>query len=80
MRVVEATLILAVATFHLAVMAGGVGPYELMPDAKAGGSLFKERKQVAVRLRETVGELKAIVCLNAFYGEAMMLEECICLL
>ena len=80
MRVVEATLILAVATFHLAVVAGCVGSYEFMPNAKDGGSLFKERKQVTVRLRETVGELKAVVCLNTFHSEAMMLEECICLL
>ena len=80
MRVVESTLILTVTALNLAVVTRRIRPYELVPDAKVGSGLFKERDQVAVRLRETVGELKAIVCLSAYHGEAMMLKEGICLL
>lgn len=80
MRVVEATLVLAVAALNFAVVTGRVRPYELVSNAKVSSGLFKERDQVAVRLRETVGKLKTIVCLNAFHGEAMMLEEGICFL
>ena len=48
MRVVEAALILTVTALYLAVVAGRVWPYELVPYAKVGSSLFKERDQVAL--------------------------------
>ena len=64
---VEPFLVLAVAAFHLAVVARCIRTNELMPDAKFGSRLFKQRRQVTPAVGETIGELKAVVRLDTFH-------------
>ena len=64
---VEPFLVLAVAAFHLAVVARCIRTNELMPDAKFGSRLFKQRRQVTPAGGETIGELKAVVRLDTFH-------------
>ena len=65
--VVEAALILAVAAFDLAVVARGIRTDELVADAQIGGGVLKQGVQVALRVGETVGKLKAVVSLDTLY-------------
>ena len=64
---VEAFLVFAVAALHLAVVPGRVGPDKLMPYAELGCRCLKQGWQVLFRGRKAVGELKTIVCLDAFH-------------
>ena len=66
MVVVEAFLVFAVAAFDLAIVARGVRTDELVKDTKLGGSTLKECRQIALGIGEAVGELEAVVRLNAF--------------
>ena len=67
---IEALLVLAVAALHLSVVARGVGADELMSDAQLGGSGLKQSRQLPPAVGKAVGELKAIVGLNAFHPDA----------
>ena len=67
---VKALLVLPVAALYLAVMTGCVRTNELMPDTQLGSSGFKQGGQITPAVGETVGELKAIVCLDAFHPDA----------
>ena len=69
---VEAFLVLTVAALHLAVVARRVGTDELVADAQLGGNgRFKQgRAAPACPLEEAVGELRAIVGLDAFHPDA----------
>ena len=80
MGVVEAVLILPVATLHLAVVAGRVGTNQLVPNAQLCGGPLKERDQFTVGLCKAIGKLKPVVSLDTFDGEAMLFEEGVCLL
>ena len=60
-RIVEPLLILAVAAFHLPVVAGRVGADQLVPDSKPRSGQFKPRRQVFFTVGEAVGKLKTIV-------------------
>ena len=78
MGVVEAVLILPVATLHLAVVAGRVGTNQLVPNAQLCGGPLKERDQFTVGLCKAVSKLKPVVSLDTFDGEAVLFEESIC--
>ena len=73
-RIVEPLLILAVAAFHLPVVAGRVGADQLVPDSKPRSGQFKPRRQVFFTVGEAVGKLKTIVCLHAFHLYAAAFE------
>ena len=76
-RIVEPLLILAVAAFHLPVVAGRVGADQLVPDSKPRSGQFKLRRQVFFTVGETVGKLKTIVCLHAFHLYAAAFDHCL---
>ncbi len=75
-RVIEAALILAVAAFYFAVVSRGIGTDQLVPNAQIGGCFLKERDNFALGLRETVGKLKAVICLDAFDAKPLLFEVC----
>ena len=65
MRVIETLLVFAVAALHLAVVPRCVRADQLMSNASAGQRCFKQGRDIALAVGETVGKLKAVVCLNA---------------
>ena len=67
---VKAFLIFPVAALHLAVVAWSIGTDELVADAQTGGGSLKEGGQIPPAVGESVGELKAIVSLDAFHPDA----------
>ena len=73
--VVEAALVLAVAALHLAVVTRGVRPDEFVAYAEVSGGLFKESNAAVTRGIEPVGELKAIVGLDALRDKPLPFEE-----
>ena len=70
MRVVEALLVLSMTTFHLSVVAGSIGADELVANSQLSGRCFKEGFQIAPATRKAVGELKTVIGLNTFDGNA----------
>ena len=65
-RIVEPLLILAVAAFHLPVVAGRVGADQLVPDSKPRSGQFKLRRQVFFTVGETVVNSKPLsVCTHS---------------
>ena len=67
---VEAFLVLTVAALHFAVVAWRIGADELVADTQLGGSRLKESGTVLFAVGETVGELKAVVGLDALHSDA----------
>ena len=65
---VETLLILSVAAFNLAIVAGSIGTDKLVTNTELRGSVFKQGGQIPLRVGETVGELKAVVGLNTLHG------------
>lgn len=74
MGVVKPLLILAVAALDLAVMTRRIGTNELVPDAQASGGLFKTGGNALFGVGKAIGKLKAVVCLDAFNGDAAPTE------
>ena len=68
-RRIEALLILAVTTLHFAVVTRRIGADELVADTQLGGSRLKESGTVLFAGKETVGELNAVVGLNALHSD-----------
>ena len=66
---IEAFLVLTVATLHLAVVAWGVRADELVADAQFSGGGLEEGWAVLPACEEAVGELRAIVGLDAFHPD-----------
>ena len=64
--VIESLLIFPVAAFDLAVVAGRVRANQLVADAEAGGGGLEECFLAAILDGEAVGELSAVVGLDAF--------------
>ena len=64
---VKAFLIFPVAALHFAVVAWCVGTDEFMSDTKPGSGSLKQCGQIPLGIRKTIGELKAIICLNTFH-------------
>ena len=67
MFAVEAFLVFAVAALDLTVVTRRVRANELVADAQLSSRFLKKRGQIALAIGKTVGELKAVVCLDAFY-------------
>ncbi len=67
---VEAFLVLPVAALHLAVVPGRVRPDELVADAQFGSGFLEKSRDIPLAVGETVGELKAVVGLDALYTHA----------
>ena len=67
---IKAFLVLSVAALYFSVVSGRVRTDELVSDLQIPGSLFKEGRQVTPAVGKTVGELKAIVGLDALYADA----------
>ena len=67
---VKAFLVLSVAALYFAVVPRGVGANELVPNTELGSCLFKKGRQITLTVGKTVGELKAVVGLDALYPDA----------
>lgn len=67
---VKTLLVLTVATFDLAVMPWGIRANQFVPDPQLSSGLLKKGWDIPFAVRETVGELKTIVGLDAFNMEA----------
>ena len=67
---VKAFLILSVAALYFAVVSGRVRTDKLVSDTQIPGSLFKKGRQIPPAVGKTVGELKAIVSLDALHADA----------
>ena len=67
----ETFLILTVTALVLAIVTRGIGTNELVTNAEFSCSRFKQRRDVAFGIGETVGKLKAVVCLKTFHGYAL---------
>lgn len=65
---IKLLIILSMAAFDLAVVAGCVRPDQLMLDAEDGKLLLKESGTVRTFGQETVGKLGTVVRLDAFDG------------
>ena len=66
---IKAFLVLPVTALYLAVVARCIRPDEFMPDAGIGSSSFKQGRQITLTVGKTVGELKAVVGLDAFHPD-----------
>jgi len=67
---IKAFLVLPVTALYFAVVPRGVGANELVPNTELGSCLFKKGRQVTPAVGKPVGELKAIVGLDALYPDA----------
>ena len=67
---IKAFLVLSVAALYFAVVPRGVGANELVPNTELGSCLFKKGRQVTPAVGKPVGELKAIVGLDALSPDA----------
>ena len=74
MGVVKTFFVLTMRAFDLAVMTRRIGTNELVPDAQASGGLFKTGGNVLFGVGKAIGKLKAVVCLDAFNGNAAPTE------
>lgn len=67
---VKAFLVPPVAALHLSVVPGCVGPDQLVPDAQFFGGPLEEGGEIPPAVGETVGELKAVVRLDALHPDS----------
>ena len=67
---IESFLVFPVAALHLAVVSGGIGTDKLVSDTQFSGSGFKQSGDVLLSVGKAVGELKAVVRLNALHPDA----------
>ena len=67
---IKAFLVLSVAALYFAVVPRGVGANELVPNTELGSCLFKKGRQITLTVGKTVGELKAVVGMDALYPDA----------
>lgn len=65
MRIVKASPVFPVTSFNLAVVAGCVGPDKLVANAQLCGGFLKERTTIPPGAGKAIGELEAVVGLNA---------------
>ena len=66
----ETFLILTVAALDFAVVPWGIRTNEFMSNAKLGSRLFKQRRYITFAVGKAIGELKAVVRLDAFHLDA----------
>lgn len=69
-RRIEALLVLPVAALDLSVVTGGIGADELVSDTQRGSGGLKQSGQKPSAVGKSVGELKAIVGLDALHPDA----------
>lgn len=67
---IKTLLVLPAAALYLAVVPGGVGADELVPNTELGSCLFKKSRQITPAVGKPVGKLKAIIGLGALYPDA----------
>lgn len=67
---IKTLLVLPVASLHLAIVARCVGTNELVADTQLSGGCFKESRAVLFAGEETVGELNAVIGLDALHADA----------
>ena len=67
---VKAFLVLPVAALHLAVMAWRVRTDKFAADTKPGSGGLKEGGQIPPAVGKAIGELEAIVSLDAFHSDS----------
>ena len=53
---IKTFLVFTVAALDLAVVARGIWANQLMPDAQIGRSPFKQRRQIALAIREPLNK------------------------
>ena len=68
---IKVFVVLAVATFHLAVVPWSVRTNELVPDATLFERTLKQCEVVVFRTAKTLGELKAVVGLDTLHLNAL---------
>lgn len=69
-RIIEVLLISTVASLNLVVMPGTIGTNQLVADVEFVSGLLKERGEIALGVRELVGEFKTVIGLNTFHPDA----------
>ena len=62
---IETLLILPMAALDLAVVGWSIGTNKLVPDAELCGGVLKESRNIPFGIGKAVGELKAVVSLDA---------------
>ena len=67
---VKPFLVLPVAAFRLAVVAGCIRTDEFVPDAWFSGGSFKQGGKVPLAVGKAVGELKTVIRLDALHPDA----------
>ena len=72
---VETFLVLPVTSLNFSIVSGRVGLDQSMHDSHCVSGSFKECRQVSFAVGESIGELRAVVSLNALDVEAMFFEE-----
>ena len=70
-RIIKTLLVFSVAAFDLAIVSGCIRSDQLMADAQGGGCGLKESLVAAILDRETIGELRAIIGLDALDFDAV---------
>ena len=82
---IKTLLILTVTALNLSVVPRGIGAEQLMSDAQFGGSPFKQRRQIALAIRKTIGKLKEgltilhVLCYTFTHEEYGLLLSSCCL-
>ncbi len=71
---VEFLIVLAVASFDLAIVPWGIGPDQLVADTELGKGIFKECRTWLLASNETVGEFRAVIRLDALNEERELLN------
>ena len=64
---IEPFLILTVAALDLAVVSRCIGTNQLVANAQLGGGFLKQRGQIALAVRKTVGKLEPVVRLDTLH-------------
>ena len=68
---IKAFLVLPVAALHLSVVPGRVGPDQLVPDTQFFSGPLEEGGEIPPAVGETVGELEAVVRLDALHPDPL---------
>ena len=67
---IEAFLVRTVAAFNLAIVPRSIGPNKFVVNSKFSSSFLEQCRQIPSAGRETIGEFKTVVCLNALHFDS----------
>lgn len=67
MGIIETLLIFAVAALYLAIMPWDIGADELVANPFPCQHRFKQRRNIALAILETIGKLKTVIGLYTFH-------------